>query len=404
MTQVLHLIPSVSPVRGGPSEAVLSMSAALRARGFESEIIATNDDGPGTLDVPCGEWTTFRGERVRFFPRWSPPVRALREFGYAPGLTRWLREHAKEYDVAQAHGLFSYATSFGMRAVRQAGVPYISRPLGVLCRWSLQQSPRRKQLFLAAVDRANLDGSAAIHCTAAMEAEEIGDLGLRAPLFVAPLGVDASEAPAGTKAEMKRALGLEPNRPLILFLSRWHHKKGIEALLGAAAHLPRGSFTLAIAGGGEPGYEASIRQLAGELGLAAAIFPGFVKGTTKWTWLKAADLFALPSLSENFGIAVAEAMAVGAAPLVGPGVALSREVVTANCGWVAEPTADAVAAALTEALANPEECRVRGERAVAFAAAHLTWGSLAERLADVYGAILSRQPIPHQPGPAAKQP
>jgi glycosyltransferase involved in cell wall biosynthesis len=391
--RILHLIQSVSPVRGGPSEAVFRMSAALRARGIGSHIVATTDDGAGVLDVTCGEWSEFRGERIRFFPRWSPPVRALREFGYAPGLTTWLREHAKEYDVVHAHGLFSYATSFGMRAIRQAGDPYISRPLGVLCRWSLQQSRRKKQLFLAAVDRANLNGAAAIHCTAAMEAEEIGDLGLRAPLFVAPLGVDASEAPEGSKAEMKRALGLETDKPLILFLSRWHHKKGIEALLGAAACLPRDSFTLAIAGGGEPDYEASIRRLAGELGLASAIFPGFVKGSTKWTWLKAADLFALPSQSENFGIVVAEAMAVGAAPLVGPGVALSREVAIASCGWVAEPTSSAVAAGIAEALANPEECRLRGERAADFAAKNLTWGILADRLAEVYNGILNKHTL-----------
>ena len=72
--KILHVIPSLASVRGGPGEAVIELSGAQNKCGIFSEIITTNDNGPGLLDVPLASRTEYRGAGVRFFPRFSPPV------------------------------------------------------------------------------------------------------------------------------------------------------------------------------------------------------------------------------------------------------------------------------------------------------------------------------------------
>ena len=87
--RVLHLIPSISPHRGGPSQAVVEMVSALRQQGVDASIVTTNDDGPGVLaSLPLRRWHQHQGVPVLAFPRWSPPLRPLLEFAVAPALLR----------------------------------------------------------------------------------------------------------------------------------------------------------------------------------------------------------------------------------------------------------------------------------------------------------------------------
>ena len=150
--RVLHLIPSISPFRGGPSQAVLSMVSALRQQGVDASVLTTNDDGPGVqADMPLGCWhqkdALGHVVPVLAYGRWNPPVRLLREFGIAPALNRWLSQNATQYDLVHVHALFSCTTSLGMAQLRRQRVPYILRTIGQLNRWSLSQSRARKSFF-----------------------------------------------------------------------------------------------------------------------------------------------------------------------------------------------------------------------------------------------------------------
>ena len=187
--RVLHLIPSISPLRGGPSQAVLSMVAALRQQGAVASILTTNDHGSGVhLGMPLGRWHQQEAlgqvVPVLAFGRWNPPVRALREFAIVPGLNRWLGQNTRHYDLVHVHALFSCTTSLGMAQLRRQRVPYILRTIGQLNRWSLSQSQVRKQLFLQLVDRANLQGARYLHFTSEAERGEAGDLHLTTPSYV----------------------------------------------------------------------------------------------------------------------------------------------------------------------------------------------------------------------------
>src|SRR5262249_40833043 len=138
--RVLHVIPSVGPARGGPSEGALGTVRALNARGLCAEILTTNDNGRGLLDVPFGQRTQHEGVPVHFFPCLDSPLEVIREFAFSASLTRWLARHLADYDLIHVHAFFSYASTAAMLMARRKRIPYVVRPLGLLCEWSLRQS------------------------------------------------------------------------------------------------------------------------------------------------------------------------------------------------------------------------------------------------------------------------
>ena len=396
--RVLHVIPSVSPIRGGPSQAVLEAVASLRKLGIEAEIATTNDDGPKVLDVPLDARIEWSGVPVRFFRRFSPRFGAMREFAFSWELTRWLWQHARDYDLIHVHALFSYASSMAMLVARARKVPYICRPSGLMCRWSLQQSRGRKRLFLALFDRANLNGSAALEYTAEQERDESADLGLRAPAVVLPYGLHVPREIPNARAILCERLGVPPAPPIVLFMSRLHAKKGLTILIDALESLAATPFTLVVAGTGVREYEEEVRTkiAAGPL-RDRTHFVGFVSGDFKQLLLQGADLFALPSFSESFAISVLEAIASGTPVLTTPGVPLATLIEQFGLGWVAPPEKTAMAGALARAfvaMQNAGSKAIRGDRGRKLAAENFAWEIIAARMAKFYEAILNKESLP----------
>lgn len=386
--RVLHVIPSISPLRGGPSRAVIDMVAALRLREVDAAILTTNDHGPGLHpDLVTGRWQQHQGVPVLAFPRWSPPVAALREFAVSPGLSLWLARHLKDYDLLHIHALFSYPSTSAMAQARWAGVPYILRSIGQLSPWSLAQSRGRKRVMLRLIERRNLQRAAALHFTTGAEREEAAALGLAAPTLVLPLGV-RGPGPAAVAAGARD--GDAPVR--FLFLSRLHPKKQLEKLLDALAllqrHRPEASWELAIAGDGEPPYVAALRARTCDLGIDARCrWLGFVEGEAKWQLLRAADWYVLPSAAENFGIAAVEALAAGTPVILSPEVAVAADVARCGAGLVCASDPEALALALGQALERPS-LSMRAS-ALNLAQMDFSWSTIALQLRDAYRQVLT---------------
>ena len=376
--RALHVVPAVAPRYGGPSEVALRSVASLREAGIDALLATTDADGEGRLLVATGEEADYLGVPCIFFPRWRGE--SLKP---SPELARWLRGHAGEFDVVHVHSVFSHSSIAAGRAARRAGVPYVVRPLGQLDEWSLAQHAWRKRAFLALAGRGFVERAAALHWTDESEKRRAPRFAAGRPSFVAPLGVDERLFEAREAGERE---------PVVLFLSRLHPKKNVEALIDAFASLGTEAegWRLVVAGDGEEAYVASLRSRAAASGRAVD-FVGWLTGEQKARVLASSALFVLPSRQENFGIVVAEAMAAGTPVVVSESVALSGDVRRVKAGWVTPQDADGLSRVLSEAISSPSERARRGGAGRGLAEERYRWSAVARELASRYEALAAEK-------------
>ncbi len=385
--KVLHVIPSLSPREGGPSFALPAIARALLGCGVEVTIASTDDDGPGRR-FESEPRPQVEGARCFYFRK------DTQFYKYSRSLGAWLRECVAEFDIVHVHALFSYASIAAARAAWSARVPYVIRPLGVLNRWGMQNRRRvLKRLSMRWVDGPVLDRAAAIHFTSRREKQEAEQA--HASLnpgksAVIPLPVIA---PAPVSSDL--FLSTYPDaagRRIVLFLSRVDRKKGVELLMEAFARQQDRDAILVIAGEGESAYESSLQDLAERLGIAARVlWPGFLRGEEKISALTAASVFVLPSYSENFGIAAAEALSLGVPSILSEGVALTEY--TADAAIVVSPRAEAIAEALDRVLNNAAFRDHLARRGPEVVHERLSLEVVGAALRRLYESISEHQPV-----------
>ncbi len=384
---VLHVIPSIAPCRGGPSKAVIEMVAALRVNGVDAEIATTNDNGHGLLDVELNKKLDYKDVPVRFFKRYSPSVNAIREFAYSGDFKKWLTQNIANYDLVHVHAVFSFCCSFTMALARKTNTPYIVRPIGQLQRWSLNQAAVKKSIYLKLIERRNIEFASAIQFTAnseRLEAEELFTINSH----VIPLGIKPPQLSTWSKQQLLERFESKDSKLNVLYLSRLHEKKGLELLMLAIAELGTDA-RLWIAGEGENKYRQHLARYSAKLGISDRChFIGHVDGEYKNALLQHADMFALTSYSENFGIAVLEAMSAGLAPLITRGVALSEVVEENSLGLVCKPDKTEIRDQLLFALNNKETLEKIGQLAADFTQANYSWKEISTRLKRLYESII----------------
>jgi glycosyltransferase involved in cell wall biosynthesis len=386
--RLLHIIPSYWPALryGGPIRSVHGLAKALVAQGHRVRVLTTDIDGSGRLDVPTDRWVELDGVEVRYCPVGVP-----RRITRAPAMAVVLSECLDEVDLVHLHGGYQWSTWLGSRACRNVARPYILSPRGLFVRELIRQkSALAKRLWLALVDRRVLGGAGAIHLTSEVEAAELRALGLDlAPLAIVPNGLDVPESLADP-TEVEAAWAGIPRGRRLLHLGRINWKKGLDRLLHAMPLLPQA--VLVAAGNDEEGLRPRLEALARELGLADRVrFPGPVEGAGKWALLAGADLFVVPSLNENWGIAATEALAAGTPVVTTEGVGAAAFVREHGLGTVTDGTPEALARAIAAWLARPPEERAAvGDRARRTVAEELSWRTVVQRMHGVYERAIAR--------------
>jgi glycosyltransferase involved in cell wall biosynthesis len=374
--QVVHLVPSVGPLSGGMGTAANEIMRAQRSVGLDATIWCVDPPrvvaqiGPGGAIV-------------------SLPVVGPRRFAHSPAGER--RARSSRADILHQHGLWT-AQSRITEAFRCRGVPTVVTPHGSLQAWALRHSRWKKRLAFAWFEGRNLRRASCLQATSDDEVRSLRNFGLRAPVALVTNGVTPewliSQA---DPASFRHRHGIAAGRRILLFLSRLHAKKGLPLLLEAfSRHREKlADWDFVIAGTDADGHRAEIEALARRLGLSTSVhFIGPVYDEEKRGAFAAAELFVLPTHSENFGLVIAEALACGV-PVITTHGAPWAELETLRCGWWVAIETTALGAALIDATRRrPEELREMGNRGRDLVAAKYVWPAVAERTVQLYNWLL----------------
>ena len=339
--RILHLIASMDPRLGGVCQAVRATVAGLTALGVENEA--------ASLDAPDAAWSQSDSFAVHALGPGRGP------WSYSAQLRPWLRQHLPRFDAVVLHGLWLYPGYALRRALRQLAGPrprFLVMPHGMLDPYFQRASSRRlkawrNQLYWQLIEHKVVNGADGLLFTCETERllahEPFAPYRPRREMVV---GLGVPEPPLYTPAMQAAFLAQCPElkgRPYLLFLSRIHEKKGVELLVQAhtqLTHEGHATPALVVAGPGlNSPYGQAVQQLAAGPGAPAVFFPGMLTGDAKWGAFYGCEAFVLPSHQENFGIAVAEALACGKPVLISNQVNIWREVTEANAGLVANDTA-----------------------------------------------------------------
>jgi glycosyltransferase involved in cell wall biosynthesis len=362
--RVLHVIASVDPRGGGPIEGVFSSSEVWSKHGHERHIVSL--DPPGALWVRKARAPTQAvGLDGRAYS-WLRDMLPWLRYGYTPRLAPWLRAHANDYDAVIVNGLWNYASFGAWRALRNGQTPYFVFTHGMLDPWFNAAYPAKtvfKSIFWRLFEHRVLRDAAGVMFTCEEERRLAGRsfAPYAAREFVVGYGArDVSGDAEAQRAAFYAKAPASQGRKLILFLSRIHEKKGVDLLIRAFARsfASHPEYDLVVAGPDQSGLQAPLEKIAAELGVAQRIhWPGMLDGDAKWGAFRAAEFFALPSHQENFGIVVAEAMALGKPALITDKVNIWREVEADGAGVIVNDDLDGVADGLERMLTMSDTAR-----------------------------------------------
>jgi glycosyltransferase involved in cell wall biosynthesis len=387
--RVLHVVPTYLPaVRyGGPIYSVHALCRALGDRGHNVHVYTTNVDGPSLSDVPLSECVIRDGVKIKYFP-----CGVGRRIYRSPMMGRALKANVGDFDILHLHSVYLWPTLAAAHAARSANVPYVLAPRGMLVRNLIERKSRLlKTAWIALFERANVSRAAAVHVTSALEQTELEKLGLPARrVVIVANGIEVSDA-------IHRCQRRTRQFPYVLSLGRINWKKGLDRLIAAMAYAP--NTDLLIAGNDEENYQPRLEAMVRELNLSARVqFLGPVGNDEKWELMRSAALFALPSYSENFGIAALEAMACGCPVVVTRDVGLAQAIGEAGAGLIVGGSAKEIGTAISDLIADPSRLSAMGTVGKTLASQQFSWAQIAEQMEQVYEGCLEETGQKHLSG------
>jgi glycosyltransferase involved in cell wall biosynthesis len=408
--KILQIIGSLAPRYGGPSVACPAMCRELLRRGHEVSIYTTDVDGRGHLKPQAPIAGVLTDVPVQMFPGWTFPP----EYKFSPALAQALKKNVARFDVAHIYSMFIFSATAGAQACREEGVPYLLHPHGTLDPFLRQRHRARKLLYTMLVERRNFARATALLFNSEEErrlASSAWGLGFcshdashRRIEAVVPVGVEADwfhELSAETRQEYRRTFPGTLGKRLVTFFGRLNFKKGLDILVPAFARVAaaRPDVHLVLAGPDGEGYGEKVRGWLKDAGLIdRATFTGALQGDQRVAALQESEVFMLTSYSENFGQAVAEAMACGIPVLVSDRVNLWPEVEQAGAGYVVRCEAEAAAEALARLLDDPAQSRRMGRAGKQLAREKFPWSVVGGQMECLYEEILRSSAGGSSPG------
>ncbi len=365
--RLIHAIPAVGKEAAGPSYSVPRLARALAARGHEVDLIEVGDP-------PFQRRKEMRHSR---YAQDFASVPILKSLHFSRGYYKAACEMLHSADLIHNHSIWLMPNVYPAWAAKREGKPLIVSPRGTFSPAALAISPLKKKIFWALAQGPAVRAARVLHATSEQEYADIRAYGLKQPVFIVPNGIDVPAARPHLKCG---------NRRRLLFLGRVHPIKGLENLIAAWARIgPRfPEWDLRLVGPGPDDYVASLQKLAADLAAPNVAFAGAVYGDAKNDEYAAADLYVLPSFSENFGMSVAEALANATPSIVTHGMPW-RGVEPRDCGWWVSADEAGMADALERTLPL-ERARLAqmGENGRAWMLESFGWDRIADEMEAVY--------------------
>lgn len=383
---VIHTVGGIAERSGGPSRTVTSLCSSIGYLGVDIDLVAGIDRSaddrlilPDANSVNLQLVDVNRLGRLRYYPEFSRTLTRLLDKGESPVLIH-------------DHGIWGHTNVAAWRVARSRSIPYVLSPRGMLEPWALEFKANKKKLAWLLYQRRIIESAAAIIATSEKECENVKRLFPKLPVAIIPNGVHLPDA--------VRVLSSKPqvkSGGTILFMSRIHPVKNLISLLHAWRLLPQivaEGWRLVIAGPDESGHAREILSLVRELGLQDSVdLIGAVGEDQKAEVFQSADVFLLPSFTENFGLVVAEALSYGL-PVIATTGTPWQELQNRGCGWWVEPTVDALTEVLREALnMDPVRLQAMGQKGREYAR-EFDWSHIARQTADVYRWVLGQGSMP----------
>jgi glycosyltransferase involved in cell wall biosynthesis len=373
--KVAHVIAGLHNPAAGTSYTVLQLADALARHGVAGQVHTLRS-------VP--EHLSARPDIVGY-----PAVRIIRRLGISPAMRCGLASTAG--DILHNHGAWMMPNIYAGMVARERRAPLVFAPRGMFSEWAMAFSRGRKRFaWWCLGQRRAVGATACFHATSEAEARDIRRLGFRQPIAVVPNGIAlpdlGTEARSASRSERRK----------VLFLARIHPIKGIPVLLRSWQRVEHRypGWELVVAGPDEGGHLNGVQALASELDLTRVSFPGPVFAKAKDEAYRSADLFVLPTHSENFGMAIAEALSYGL-PVITTTGAPWQELETRDCGWWIELSEANLAEALRTAMDLPEDRRRQmGRRGTLWMAESYGWSRIAGEMRGVYEWVLGGGPPP----------
>ncbi len=366
--KILHSSEPLYPRAGGVYSAVLDLCRETEKQGVSNHVLM-----PASLDAADAikNWLPVTAE--------SSGEILCRPLGWSPAFASKLL--TTPGDILHTHGIWQHPSWVAL-SWKKRGKPHIASVHGMLEPWAWQHKAWKKRPVWWLWEKRNLQSASLLHATSEQEAQAFRDRGLTAPIAIIPNGV---EIPAPIPDLRSPISGPKT----ALFLSRIHPKKGLPLLLEAWAKVRPAGWRLQIVGPDEGGHRMELERQAGLLGLSEVVeFSGPLTGAAKEEAFRDSSLFILPTHSENFGIAVAEAMA-RRLPVItthgAPWQLLEQEA----CGWWVPVSVDGLASALDDATRrSPEELAAMGARGRKIVAERFAWDRIAAEMVACYEWLL----------------
>jgi len=365
--RVIHVVPSISDEATGPAYSVVRLC--------ESLIVEEQEITLAALDLsPMAKIPSF----LQSFPiKWGP-----RRLGNSPVMHRWLLSQGSsgKVDILHNHSLWMMPNVYPGQVAKRHGVPLVVSPRGTMSAWAMRRGTSLKRLFWPLAQRPSLAATTCFHATAQSEYDDIRLLGFRQPVAIIPNGIDIPDLQPRQQSAYRT----------LLFLGRIHSKKGLDLLLPAwrmvQDRFPE--WRLQIVGPDNGGYLGEMKRLASDLQLERIEFSGALFGEQKHSAYRNADLFVLPTYSENFGMSVAEALAAGTPAIVSEGA--PWEGLDKNgAGWWIDIGIDSLIGCLEEALTlSPDHLEIMGQRGRNWMESEYSWKQVGQHMAETYHWIV----------------